>query len=88
MSPRPRRVLAILGIFSIAAGLGAAAMQDDGKTWKVHAKDRPQPEMVEPGRASTDKPGEPGQHLPQEQQQLKARASDWLRTALRGRRKK
>ena len=53
MSPRPRRVLAVLGIFSIAAGLGAAAMQDDGKTWKVHAKDRPQPEMVEPGRAST-----------------------------------
>ena len=53
MSPRARRVLAALGFFTIAAGLGAAALQDDGRTWKVHAKDRPQPEMVEPGRAGT-----------------------------------
>ena len=40
---------------------------------------------AEPVQVSTDKPG---QHQPPEQQQLKARASGWLRTALGGRRKK
>ena len=57
MSRRSSRILAVLGVVFLAAGV-AATMQDDGRRWKVHDKNRPQPPMVTPGMESTgERPG-------------------------------
>jgi len=53
MTARRHRAFAAFAILGLAAGLGCAAIVQDGAKWKVHDKDRPQPAMVEPGAAGT-----------------------------------
>lgn len=51
-----------IGLFALAGFcmIGLAVAQDAGKSWGVHAMDRPQPETVAPGTPGTaDRPGTP-----------------------------